>query len=269
MDLDKIKEFITVQGASFGLKILGAIAIWIIGSWLIGFAGKWISRVLNRQMKDPSLSRYLSSTVTVLLKFALIIAILGFFGVQTTTFAALLAAVGIAIGAAWGGLLANFAAGVFLVILRPFKIGDVITAAGVLGVVEEIGLFTSVINTPDSIKTIVPNGKIFSDNIQNLSASDRRRVDLNAQLHHTVDPIAAAELLKKRLTQIPNVLSSPAPEVEILEFSAMGPVLAVRPWCAPENYWQVYFDTNRAIREVFSTAGYPAPENRTLVRSAS
>jgi small conductance mechanosensitive channel len=153
------------------LKLLGAIVIWFVGRALIRFAANLISKALARQKIDPTITSYIRSSVGVLLTLALVVALLGFFGVETTTFAALLAAAGIAIGAAWSGLLANFAAGVFLVILRPFKVGDFVTIGGVTGSVKDIGLFGNTVNTPDNVLTIVGNGKVFSDIIQNYSAN--------------------------------------------------------------------------------------------------
>src|SRR5262249_23237159 len=152
------------------------------------------------------------SSLAALLTIALIVALLGFFGVETTTFAALLAAAGIAIGAAWSGLLANFAAGIFLVILRPFKAGDFVSAGGVTGTVQAIGLFGTSINTPDNVLTVVGNSKIFADTIQNFSSNPYRRVDLVAQLDHGADHAEAIQLLKTGLGKIPNVLASPAPD---------------------------------------------------------
>jgi small conductance mechanosensitive channel len=193
------------------------------------------------------------------LNVALVVAILGFFGVETTSFAALLAAGGVAIGVAWGGLLANFAAGAFLVFLRPFKVGDVVTAGGVTGTVETIGMFGTTINTPDNVCTIIGNNKIFSDIIQNYSANPYRRVDLSATINNSVDHRDAIRLIKQRLSAIPNVLTSPPPDVEVLQFTPAGPLLCVRPYCNNQHYWQVYFETNRMIREAFGEAGYPAP----------
>ena len=158
-----------------------------------------------------------------MLTVALIVSILGFFGVQTTTFAALFAAGGVAIGVAWSGLLANFAAGTFLVVLRPFKVGDEVTAAGVTGTVESIGLFGTVINAPDNVLTIVGNNKIFSETIQNYSANPYRRVDLAATIHNTVDHDRAIRLVRRRLDTIPHVLQTPAPEVDVLQFTPAGP----------------------------------------------
>lgn len=240
-------------------KIAGAFVLWLVGRWLISFATKTLGRALAKQDFDLTLTRYLQTGLTVILNIALLVAILGFFGVETTTFAALLAAGGVAIGVAWGGLLSNFAAGAFLVFLRPFKVGDAVTAGGVTGTVEAIGLFGTTINTPDNVQTIVGNGAIFSGTIQNYSANPYRRVDLTATISNTVDHHQAIRLLKDRLTRIPNVLASPAPDVDVLQFTPAGPQLCVRPYCANQHYWQVYFDTNRLIRESFGEAGFPAP----------
>ncbi|MBD2437906.1 mechanosensitive ion channel family protein [Nostoc sp. FACHB-110] len=262
MNFNQIGQVAIALLTTFGLKILGAIALWIIAQRLIDFAIRLIRRGFRSQHVDPTLVNYLLNIISVTLRIVLIVAILGFFGVETTSFAALLAAAGVAIGAAWGGLLANFAAGAFLIVFSPFKVGDFITAAGVTGTVTEIGLFTTNITTPDNVLTIVANNKIFSDNIQNFSANPYRRVDLLAQLHHNVDHNDAIARLKTKITQIPNVVNNPAPDVEIITFNLAGPVLAVRPYCNNEHYWQVYFDTNKAIREAFGEAGYPIPEQR-------
>jgi len=266
LNLSAMMQTATTMLTSVGLKILGAIAIWIIGRWLIGLSLRLISSALTKQKIDPTLVRYINSAVAALLNIVLVVAILGFFGVETTSFAALLAAAGVAIGMAWSGLLANFAGGVFLVILQPFKVGDFITAAGITGTVEEIGLFATTVNTPDNIRTIVGNGKVLGDTIQNFSANPYRRVELTAQLAHGVDPQAAIELLKPALRQVKNVMAEPGPDVELLTFNPMGPVLAVRPYCNNANYWQVYFDTNKLIRDQFARAGFPVPEQHYAVR---
>jgi small conductance mechanosensitive channel len=254
-------------GVRFGIRIVGAIALWIIGRAIIGFCGRLIHRWLVHQHLDPTLGRYMASATSIALNIVLVIAILGIFGVETTTFAALIAAAGVAIGIAWGGMLGNFAAGVFLVIFRPFKTGDFVSAGGVVGTVHEIGMFASSVDTPDNVRTIVGNNKIVGDTIQNFSTNPYRRVDLTAQLAHGVDVKDAVAMLKERLARIPNVLPQPAPDVEILQFTLAGPVLAVRPYCNNAHYWQVYFDTNRAIRDSFSSARYPVPEQHFRVQS--
>jgi small conductance mechanosensitive channel len=251
-----------------GLKVLWALVLWLAGRRLIGFTVNMLRAALHRQSVDPTLIRYLGSAVTVVLNIALVVAILGYFGIETTTFAALVAGAGVAIGAAWAGLLSNFAAGIFLIILQPFKTGDFVTAGGVTGTVKEVGLFATSFDTPDNVLTVVGNGRIFADTIQNFSANPFRRVDLTAQLHHSVDPAAAVSLLRERVAKIPNVLAQPAPDVEILSFNLAGPVLAVRPYCHNDHYWQVYFETNRTIRGAFGEAGFPVPEEHYVVSSA-
>ncbi len=268
MDINAIAVTATTIATQVGLKILGAAVLWFVGRRLIHFTGSILAKALARQSLDATIAGYIKSTVTVLLNIALVVALLGFFGVETTTFAALLAAGGVAIGVAWSGLLANFAAGVFIVILRPFKAGDFVTAGGVTGTISHIGLFGTSIDTPDNVQTLVGNNRILSDNIQNFSSNPYRRVDLLAQLDHEADHNLAIRILKDRLAKIPNVIQTPAPEVDILQFTMAGPVLAVRPYCHNANYWQVYFDSNKLIRESFGEAGFAVPEQRVLVHNA-
>ncbi|GCA81841.1 mechanosensitive ion channel family protein [Microcystis aeruginosa] len=259
--------FIRNLAISFGAKLIGAILLWFIGKWLINLAVNLLKTSLAKGNVDPTIIRYIISFILIVLQVVLIVAILGFFGVETTSFAALLAATGIAIGAAWGGLLANFAAGAFLVMFRPFKVGDFVSAAGITGTVDELGLFATTINTPDNIKTVVGNNSIFSGSIQNFSANPYRRVELTAQLSHGVNVPEAIALLKDKISRIPNVLTDPAPDVEILEFNPSGLLLAVRPYCSNDNYWQVYFDSNKVIYESFGEAGYPTPATHTVLHN--
>lgn len=257
MDLNTLIQNTATTLVAVAWKVAGAFVLWLVGRWLIGFANRTLGHTLARQQFDVTLTRYLQTGLSVILNVALLVAILGFFGVETTTFAALIAAGGVAIGVAWGGLLANFAAGAFLVFLRPFKVGDVVTAGGVTGTVEAIGLFGTTINTPDNVQTIVGNGNIFAGTIQNFSTNPYRRVDLTATINNSVDHRQAIRLLKERLMRIPNVLSTPAPDVDIIQFTPAGPQLCVLPYCSNQHYWQVYFDTNRLIRESFGEAGFP------------
>jgi small conductance mechanosensitive channel len=251
--------------ADFGTKILGAIAFWVIGRWLISFALRLLRVAMDKQKFDPTLLRYLANIISGTLNLVLIIGILGFFGVQTASFAALIAAAGVAIGMAWSGLLANFAAGAFLMVLRPFKVGDFVSVGGITGTVKEIGLFATAIDTPDNVLTMIGNNKIFGDTIQNFSANAYRRVELKCQLAGNADHKAAVALFKQELAKIPNVLSTPAPDVEILDFNLIGPVLAIRPYCHNKDYWQVYFDTTRVIHEAPAAAGFPAPKSSHTV----
>jgi len=218
-------------------KIIGAIVLYLIGRWLIGLSARLLSRVLGARHFDATLTRYVVNILSVGLTIVLIVAILGYFGVETTSFAALLAGVGLAVGAAWSGLLANFAAGAFLIIFRPYKVGDYVVAGGVEGTVMEIGLFNTTLLTPDSVTTIVGNAKVSGDTIKNFTTHEFRRVDRTAQLAFGVDPLDAIARLKPTLASIANVVANPPPDVEILEFNAMGTLLAVRPYCHTDHYW--------------------------------
>jgi len=269
MDFQQISETATAALTTFGLKALGALAAWIVGRYLIGLAVRMVSAGLERQHVDPTLLRYLGNIVSIALNVVLVVAILGYFGVETTSFAALLAAMGVAIGAAWAGLLANFAAGAFLVVLRPFKVGDYVRVAGIEGTVKEIGLFATTLQMPDNIIAFVGNNKIFSDTIQNCSSADYRRVDRTAQLAHSVNVQDAVRKLKEAVARIPNVRKTPGPEVEIIDFNTRGPLLAVRGYAYTDHYWQVYFDINRTISETFGEAGYPVPEEHLHMRQAA
>jgi len=242
-----------------GLKIVGAVILYMIGRWLISLSIGLLSRLLTARNFDATLQRYIANILSVALNIVLVVAILGYFGVETTSFAALLAGLGLAIGAAWSGLLSNFAAGAFLIMFRPYKVGDYVMAASTEGTVAEIGLFNTTIVTPDNIMVIVGNAKVSGDIIKNFSAHAYRRVDRTAQLAFGVDPLEAIARLKPELAGIANVLKDPAPDVEILDFNERGTQLAVRPYCHTSHYWQVYFDTNRVIAATFGAAGYPPP----------
>jgi small conductance mechanosensitive channel len=268
MNIDAVVDFLSTHGADFGLKILGALAAWIIGRWLIGAVVRAFGVALAAGRKvDATLANYLKSILSVVLNIVLALAVLDIFGVKTTSFAALLAGAGLAIGTAWGGLLTHFAAGVFMQVLRPFKVGDFVQAGGITGTVHELGLFGTTLITPDNVLTIVGNNKIFSDSIQNYSALPHRRVDCTAKIANGVDPVDAIARLKTALSKIPNVKTEPAPDVDLLQFTPEGPLLAVRPYAHTDHYWQVYFDTHRAIVDTFGTAGYPVPETPISPRS--
>jgi small conductance mechanosensitive channel len=261
VNIETIRTFIMTQGVDFGIRILGAIVLWIIGRWLIGLVSGVLRKLLTRNSRiDPTLARYMGSVLGALLNLVLILAILQVFGVQTTSFAALLAGLGLAIGTAWGGLLAHFAAGVFMQVLRPFKVGDFVSAGGVTGTVHELGLFGTTIITPDNVMTTVGNNTVFSGTISNFSALPVRRVELTAKVANGVDVHDAMTRLRAAIAKIPNVTETPAPDVEVLSFTPEGPLLCVRPYTHNASYWQVYFDTNRAIIDTFREAGYPTPE---------
>ncbi|MEI9947673.1 MAG: mechanosensitive ion channel family protein [Pseudomonadota bacterium] len=266
--MHRVLESVVTTLTNVGLKVVGAIILYLIGRWLINWVITLVQRALERQRVDPTLLRYVGTFISVLANIALVIAILGYFGVETTSFAALLAGAGLAIGTAWGGLLSNFAAGAFLVILRPYKVGDTVAAGDVAGTVTAIGLFVTILDTADGVQTHVGNNKILSGTIQNFSANRVRRVDLTAQLHYSVNVADAIARLTAKITAIPNVSSETPPVIEILSFSEFGPVLVVRPFTHTSNYWQVYFDTNKAIVAVAGEAGFPPVEHNLKLKNA-
>ncbi len=242
---------------AFGLKAIGALVVFIVGRWLINIVTGLVGAGMTRQKLDPTVQRYLVSFITVSLNIILVVAILGYFGVETTSFAALVAGAGVAIGAAWSGLLGNFAAGIFLLVLRPYQVGDYVGVGGTEGTVVELGLFGTTITTPDNVKTIVGNGKIMGGDIKNFSANPHRRVELVAQLAGSADVHKAMAMLKESVSKVANISKTPAVDVEILEFNEFGPKLAVRPYCHTNDYWQVYFDTNKTIADTLGSAGFP------------
>ena len=249
-----------------GLKLVAALLMWIVGNWLVAFVDRIVGKSLKARKVEETLITYISAALTAMLKIALALGVLGYLGVQTTTFAALLGAAGVAIGMAWSGLLAHFAAGAFLVVLRPFKVGDFVEAGEVTGTVRAIGLFTTAIDTPDNVQTYVGNAKVMGGTIRNFTTNPYRRVELTAQLDHTVDPRDAIRRLKEALPSIANVAKDPVPQVDILGFNERGTQLAVRPFVHNDHYWQVYFDTNLAIKQTLGAAGYPVPEEYTRER---
>jgi small conductance mechanosensitive channel len=259
VDFSALQTFLSTTVAELAVKVLASIAFWVIGRWLIAKVVRLTQASLNRSQVDTTLSKYLGSIVAVALNIALVLGILGYFGIQTTSFAALLAGAGVAIGAAWSGMLGNFAAGAFMLVLRPFKVGDFVSVGGVVGTVHELGLFATTLVTPDNVLTTVGNSKVFGDTMQNFSALPVRRVDRTAQLAAGVDPLEAIERLRAAVAQIPNVATEPAPGVALLDMNLNGCVIAVRPYTHTSHYWQVYFDTNAAIVRVAKEAGWPAP----------
>jgi len=271
MNTEAIWVFLTTQGIDFGVKVITALIVWIIGRWLIGLTQRLVAKALDRgQRVDPTLSRYLISILGVVLTIVLILSILDMFGIRTTSFAVLLAGAGLAIGTAWGGLLTHFAAGVFLQVLRPYKVGDYVTVGGgINGTVKELGLFGTTLVTPDNVITTVGNNKVLSESILNFSQLEWRRVDTTAKIANGVDVNQATALLKAAINEIPNVSKKQPAEVEILQFTPEGPLLAVRPYTHTDHYWQVYFDTHRAIVKTFGAAGYPTPETPLVHRAVT
>ncbi|MDE2371617.1 MAG: mechanosensitive ion channel family protein [Burkholderiales bacterium] len=267
MEMSSIQTFLSTTLIDLLLKIGAAILFWVVGRWMIGKVVTLMQSSMNRNHVDPTLTKYLGSIIVIALNIALVLGILGYFGIQTTSIAAMLAGAGVAIGAAWSGMLGNFAAGAFMLVLRPFKVGDFVQVGGVTGTVHELGLFGTTLVTPDNVLTLVGNGKVFGDTVMNYSARPVRRVERTAQLAGGVDALDAISKLKAAVARIPNVAADPAPEVNLLDLNLVGPVISVRPYCHTDHYWQVYFDTNEAIVRTAKEAGWPAPTPTQIMRT--
>jgi len=253
--LDKVIEFATV----YGIKVIGAIAIWIIGSWIIKKIMKAIKNVMTKRDYDESLQKFLLNLINWILKILLVIAILGKLGVETTSFAAVLAAAGLAIGLALQGSLGNFAGGVLLMIFKPIKIGDLIEAQGELGVVKEIEIFTTKLTGLSNREIIIPNGALSNGNIINYTTEGTRRVDLTFGVGYDSDIKKTKDVLLQVLTSHPLVLKDPEPTVNVSELADSSVNFAVRPWCKSEDYWTVYFDVTEQTKSALDAAGIEIP----------
>jgi small conductance mechanosensitive channel len=214
---------------------------------------------MQKRKIDATLIRYVESLFSSALTILLGLALLGVMGIETTSFAALLAAAGIAIGSAWSGLLSNFAAGVFLLVLRPFRVGDEINSSSVTGLVQEIGLFVTAIDTPDNLRIFVGNARLLGDNIINYSHHPHRKLTIKLPLVHGCDVQAVKHALEARVAGVPEVLAQPAVSVEVEEFAVTGPVLAVQAWCKPAHASSVKDGMGHAIQEALTLAGYAPP----------
>jgi len=244
---------------NFGPKVLGAIIIWIIGSWVIKKLLKAAGKVMTNGNYDESLQKFLSNLLSWVFKIILIVVVLGTVGVETTSFAAILAAAGLAIGLALQGSLANFAGGVLIMIFKPFKIGDLIEAQGGMGVVKEIEIFTTKLIGLSNREIIIPNGSLSNGNIINYTTEGTRRVDLTFGVGYDSDIKKTKDVLMQVLTSHPKVLKEPAPTVNVSELADSSINFAVRPWSTVDDYWDVYFGITENVKEALDAAGIEIP----------
>lgn len=250
-----------VKISDLGLKLAAALAVWIVGRALIRFALNLLVGRLRARKLDNTIVGYARNTLAVCLNVALVVVLMGVLGIETTSFAAFIAGAGLAIGAAWGGLLSNLAAGAFLVVLRPFKAGDVISAAGATGTVTEIGLLVTSITTQDNVHVVIGNSKILGANLKNYNTNPSRRVDLTGTIRRDGDVKKTIEAVRERIAQVPNVLAAPAAEVRILSFNEEEYTLAIRPYAHNDHYWQVHFDVTEALQDLLCSLGMPAVDH--------
>lgn len=259
MNFTQIKMLLSEMVMEYGIKILGAIAIWFIGSWLIKKAIKVIKKVMDKADYEKSLQRFLLNLIGWALKIVLFLAILSQLGVETTSFAAILAAAGLAVGLALQGSLANFAGGVLLMIFKPIKVGDLIEAQGEIGVVKEIEIFTTKLTGLSNREIIIPNGTLSNGTIINYTTEGTRRVDLVFGVSYDADIKTTKKVLQEVLDKHSLVLQTPAPTVNVLELADSSVNFAVRPWCNSENYWTVYFEVTEQVKEALDAANIEIP----------
>ena len=258
-----------VYVTTYGLKIIGAIVILVLGWVAAGIGRRIVRKMLKKSKAETSIISFFASLTYFLILTFTILAALAKFGIQTASFVAVIGAAGFAIGFALQGSLANFAAGVLILVLRPFKAGDFITGAGESGTVKEILLFTTVLATPDNVKIMVPNGKLFGDTIKNVSAYDTRRIDLVIGIGYSSDMQKAYDVIMDVIKGDSRILPDPAPQVAVAELADSSVNFVVRPWVKREDYWSVRFDVTRKIKEAFDKNDIEIPFPQHVVHMIS
>ena len=258
-DYDKIIEKLQEYIALYGLNVISAIAILILGWIAAKVARSIIVGILNKNKVEQTLVKFVASVSYIAMLAFVIVAAISKLGIQTASFVAVIGAAGLAIGLALQGSLSNFAAGVLMIMFKPLKVGDVVEGAGVKGKVVEVGIFCTVIDTPDNKKIIVPNGKLAGDNIINYTAYEKRRVDLVIGVGYDDD----IDLVRKTIIEVceadEKILKEPELVVEVLELADSSVNFAVRPWCKPEDYWDVYFKVQENCKKKFDELDITIP----------
>ena len=243
----------------FGPKLLGAIIVFVVGLYIVNYIANLVSKVLNRRGIDVSLQSFFSSLVGVGLKVLLLISVAGMLGIQTTSFIAVVGALGLAVGLALQGSLSNFAGGVLILVFKPFKVGDLIESNGQLGVVKEIQIFNTILLTPENKTVILANGAVSNNTIVNFSRHGNLRVDITMAVAPDSDVATAKAIALKVLEDHEFVLQEPAPSVNVLKIADGMVTLAVRPYASPDHYWDVFFSVQEQIREAFGKNGISGP----------
>jgi len=254
-----VQQLIETYVLPWGINIVMALAIFVIGKFIIKMIVSFSKRLMTKAKVDEILINFVSSIVKTVLLLFVVIAALNQLGVNTTSLIALIGAAGLAIGLALQGTLQNLASGVMLIIFRPFDAGHFVEAAGVSGVVEQIGIFTTTMRTGDNREVIIPNGEIFGGTITNYSKRSTRRVDMVFGIGYDDDIKKAKDIMFRVLNEDERVLKDPAPLVAVAELADSSVNFNVRPWCATAEYWDVYFDTHEKIKLAFDAEGISIP----------
>jgi small conductance mechanosensitive channel len=263
--LNTLNDFVV----TYGLKIVGAILILIIGRIVAGWVRKGVRKALSKSKVDVALVDFFGHFAYFVVIMFVVLAALAKFGIQTASFVAILGAAGFAVGFALQGSLSNFAAGVMILAFRPFKIGDYVDAGGIAGTVKEIQLFTTILATPDNVKVIAPNGAVFGSTIKNFSGYDTRRVDLVIGIGYDSPIGKAKEIMEGIIKNDPRTLDDPAHQIAVAELADSSVNFVVRMWVKKEDYWGVKFDTTQAIKEAFDREGIEIPFPQTVIHQAT
>lgn len=254
-----MKAYIAENGMDFLLNILAAAAVFIIGKWVAHLIARLAQRAMTKAKVDPTLGNFVKNIIYTALLIFVSIAALGQLGVKTGSFIAIVGAAGLAIGLAMQGSLSNFAAGVLLILFKPFKAGDYIEAGGTAGSVQEVHIFTTVLNSPDNCRIIVPNAQVTGGTIKNYTANETRRVDLVIGVSYEDDLKKAREVIEKVLKADERVLDDPAPVVAVLELADSSVNFVVRPWVNKADYWSAYFGITEKVKVALEDNGLTIP----------
>ena len=269
--LDKVQNLIqqlTNWGISTGKQIISAIIIFLIGRLLISIVNKLVAKLLARRHVDAGVQTFIKSFVNIMLTILLIVAIISKLGVDTTSFAALLASAGVAVGMALSGNLQNFAGGLIILLLRPFKVGDFIECQGVSGTVKEIQIFHTILTSPDNKVIYVPNGSLSSGTVINYSREATRRVDWTFCVEYGEDYEKVENVINKLIAADERILNTPAPFVNLIALADSSVNVVVRVWVKSENYWDVFFSMNKAVYATFNKEGINFPFPQLTVHQA-
>jgi len=260
--MDELNQFLATSQeviTQFAFNLIAAIVIFAIGRWLAKQVSRFIRRLMSRSKIDPTVISFTYNIAYYILLTLVIIAALNRLGVQTASIIAILGAAGLAVGLALQGSLSNFAAGVLLIIFRPFKVGDLIEAAGFTGTVEEIQLFTTTLRTPDNTVAVIPNSSISSNNILNYTCKEIRRVDKDLSISCSENIDKVRQIILDELSKDSRVLADPAPTVWALEVTEGRVQLSVRPWVKTQDYWPVYFTLYETLKRRLDAEGITTP----------
>jgi small conductance mechanosensitive channel len=248
-------------------KLFGAIIVYLIGSMIIGWISKIVQKTLNTKKVDLSLQTFLASSVKVLLNILLLLTVFGMLGVNLTSFAAILAGLAVGVGAALNGTLGNFAGGVMMLLFKPFKVGDLIEAQGNIGTVIELGIFNTFLLSPDNKTIILANGAVSTGTIINYTSHGNLRVDITMAIGLEQSLDEAKKVALDAMANVPHVMVSPAPEVNILKIGDGMMTLAIRPYCVQSEYWNVYFGVQEAVKKAWDIHGIMGPTHQNVIIS--